>query len=225
VGVLLEPLTIAEKALRQVWDVQERLPWTVAGSPQGHASGQRAVVLGSGPVGLLGALALLGRGFETWVYSRDVSSHPKARWVESVGAHHLSSQDVAVERLREHLGAIDLVYEATGAAAFSFRALEALGPNGVFIFTGVPGRKAPFELQGAELMRRMVLRNQLVFGTVNAGPDAFEQGIADLALFHARWPAALRGLITQRAEPEQVPELLTGERAGIKQVVRFAKVR
>ncbi|MFB6351897.1 MAG: alcohol dehydrogenase catalytic domain-containing protein, partial [Bradymonadaceae bacterium] len=27
IGVLTEPLTIAEKALTQVWDVQERLPW------------------------------------------------------------------------------------------------------------------------------------------------------------------------------------------------------
>ena len=55
VGVLVEPLTIAEKALIQVWDVQERLPWTAPGTPQGEGHGQRAVVLGAGPVGLLGA--------------------------------------------------------------------------------------------------------------------------------------------------------------------------
>jgi threonine dehydrogenase-like Zn-dependent dehydrogenase len=58
VGVLVEPLTIAEKALIQVWDVQERLPWTAPGAPAGDGHGQKALVLGAGPVGLLGALAL-----------------------------------------------------------------------------------------------------------------------------------------------------------------------
>lgn len=86
VGVLVEPLTIAEKGLIQVWDVQERLPWTAAGTPAGSGHGQKAVVLGAGPVGLLGAMALLIRGFETWVYSLEPADGPKARWVESVGA-------------------------------------------------------------------------------------------------------------------------------------------
>ena len=54
VAVLTEPLTIAEKALREVEHLQERLPWE---TKPGHA-----VVLGAGPVGLLGAMALLRAG-------------------------------------------------------------------------------------------------------------------------------------------------------------------
>ena len=45
---------LAEKALIKVIDVEDRLPWRRAGS---HPSG-RAMVLGAGPVGLLGAMAL-----------------------------------------------------------------------------------------------------------------------------------------------------------------------
>jgi len=59
VGVLVEPLTIAEKALTQVWDVQKRLPWSASGRAGASSLGQRAVVIGAGPVGLLGALALI----------------------------------------------------------------------------------------------------------------------------------------------------------------------
>jgi len=81
IGVLVEPLTIAEKALIQVWDVQERLPWTAPGTRPGDGHGQRALVLGAGPVGLLGAMALLLRGFDTWVYSREEAGDPKAQWV------------------------------------------------------------------------------------------------------------------------------------------------
>jgi threonine dehydrogenase-like Zn-dependent dehydrogenase len=221
VGVLVEPLTIAEKALVQVWDVQERLPWTAAGVPAGSGHGEKAVVLGAGPVGLLGALALLLRGFETWVYSRDPEDGPKARWVESVGARYLSSRTTSLERMVQQIGAIDLFYEATGAAGVAFRALAALGVNGVFVFTGVPGRKAPIELDAAALMRGLVLENKLVFGTVNAGPFAYQAAIEDLGRSQARWPEQLRGLVTARHPLEAASALLAAPPAGIKSVVRF----
>src|SRR2546426_1056214 len=48
VGVLLEPLTIAEKALNQIDRIQSRLVWQP----------ERSVVLGAGPVGLLAALLI-----------------------------------------------------------------------------------------------------------------------------------------------------------------------
>lgn len=218
IGVLVEPLTIAEKALIQVWDVQERLPWTPGGGNDGH--GQRAVVLGAGPVGLAGALALIVRGFETWVYSRTHEGSPVPGLVAAFGGHFVSS-DTPLDALAKQVGNIDLVYEATGAASISFDTLGVLGTNGVFIFTGVPGRKAPIELAADALMRDMVLKNQLVFGTVNAGSDAFAAAVADLARFHATWPAQVASLITGRFAPEDAPRLLTGDSDGIKNVVSF----
>ena len=122
-------------------------------------------------------LALLCRGFEVWVY----------RWTPPIvsGALGRASVGVTTSRLpmpldvlAQEVGNIDLIYEATGAAALSFDALRILGVNGVFVFTGVPGRKGPRNRRqpgdaqhGAE--------NQLVFGTVNAGPDAFDAAIDD----------------------------------------------
>jgi threonine dehydrogenase-like Zn-dependent dehydrogenase len=223
VGVLVEPLTIAEKALIQVWDVQERLPWTAAGTPAGSGHGQRALVLGAGPVGLLGTLALLARGFETWVYSLEAADAQNARWVDAVGARYLSARSTPLPELVKRIGAIDLVYEATGAAGVAFHALDALGVNGVFVFTGVPGRKGPIELDADGLMRHLVLENQLVFGTVNAGADAFQAAVDDLARFHARWPGPLAALITARHPPDAAPALLTSPPEGMKSVITFAE--
>jgi len=225
VGVLVEPLTIAEKALIQLYDMRARLPWTAAGAPAGADHGQKAVVLGAGPVGLLGAMALLVRGFETWVYSLEPEGGPKARWAESVGARYLSAASTPLPEMERRIGNIDLVYEATGAAGVAFRALQAIGVNGVFVFTGVPGRKGPIELDADPIMRDLVLQNQLVFGTVNAGPDAFEAAVGDLARFHARWPEPLRALITGRHAPEACPDLLARPASGIKTVVTFAGSR
>jgi len=208
VGVLVEPLTIAEKALNQMWNVQDRLPWTVTGD--GH--GQRAVVIGAGPVALLGAMALRVRGFETWVYSREAADDPRAQCAVALDAHYVSSEDTPPEALAEHVGNIDLIYEATGAANISFKMIEVLGVNGVFVFTGVPGRKDPIEIDADLIMRNLVLKNQLIFGTVNAGPDAFDAAIADLALFDQRW-----------YKPEQFEDLLLGSASGIKCVMSFGK--
>ncbi|HSD90945.1 MAG TPA: glucose 1-dehydrogenase [Kofleriaceae bacterium] len=220
VGILVEPLTIAEKALIQVWDVQERLPWTAAGI-HGDGHGSRAVVLGAGPVGLLGALACIVRGFETWVYSRDLPESRAGAWTASVGAHYVSAQQSTLADLAKQVGNIDLVYEATGASQLSFETLQVLGTNGVFCFTGVPGRKAPISIDADLLMRNMVLKNQLVFGTVNAGADAFAAAIGDLAKFHVRWPEQLASLVTGRFLPGSVTDLLSGKISGIKNVVVF----
>lgn len=219
VGVLVEPLTIAEKALRQVGEVQSRMPWLAEGS----ANGQRALVLGAGPVGLLGALALLVRGYETWVYSTTPAGSEKPRWVESVGARYIAAETSTPLQAAKQIGNIDLVYEATGVATVSFETLEVLGVNGSFVLTGVPGRKHPITCNAASLMKNLVLKNQLVFGTVNAGPDAFAAAIDGIETFQRRWPDAVRGLITQRVPPEEHAELLLGRPSGIKRVVRFAE--
>jgi threonine dehydrogenase-like Zn-dependent dehydrogenase len=220
VAVLTEPLTIAEKALRQIGDVQLRLPWACAIEP-GKASGHchTAVVLGAGPVGLLGAMALAANGFAVFVYSREPGPNAKSRLVESIGATYVSSQTTTPEQLAAQVGNIDVVYEAAGASGVSFELMRVLGTNGVFVFTGVPGRKAAIQLDADYLMKRMVLSNQVVFGTVNADRDAFEAAIADLAEFQRRWPEALRALITGRFAMDQHADLLCGAAGGIKNVI------
>jgi threonine dehydrogenase-like Zn-dependent dehydrogenase len=222
VAVLVEPLTIAEKALAQVWDIQERLPWALpAKGTTGRANGLRAVVLGAGPVGLLGAMLLVQEGFDTYVYSRSPTPNYKAELAEAFGARYVASEETSVEGLAEIVGRIDLVYEAVGASRVSFEVLAALGTNGVFVFTGVPGRKAPVEVDTDLLMRNLVLKNQAVFGTVNAGREAFEAAIGDLGRFAARWPSELRSMITSRRPPEAYRELASGKSEGIKNVIAF----
>ena len=223
VGVLVEPLTIAEKALTQIWEVQERLPWAcelAPGKSRGHC--HRAVVLGAGPVGLLGAMALAAAHFETFVYSRESAGSAKSRLVESIGARYVSAADTPIASLPDVVGNIDVVYEAAGAAAAAFELLKVFGVNGVFVFTGVPGRRGPTEVDTATLMRNLVLRNQVVFGTVNAGRDAFESAIRDLGTFRRLWPDALRSVITGRHPLGSFRELLTGPATGIKNVLTFA---
>jgi threonine dehydrogenase-like Zn-dependent dehydrogenase len=223
VAVLVEPLTIAEKALAQIWQVQKRLPWDCTHQPDApRGACHRAVVIGAGPVGLLGAMALVNAGFHTTVYSRGAAPNAKADIVAAIGATYVDAEKTTVDELALAVGNIDLIYEAAGASQVAFEAMRVLGTNGIFAFTGVPGRRGPVAVDTDLLMRNLVLKNQVVLGTVNAGRDIFEAAIADLAVFAQRWPAAVRGLITGRFPLEQHRELLLGQQTGIKNVLAFA---
>jgi threonine dehydrogenase-like Zn-dependent dehydrogenase len=219
-AVLVEPLTIAEKALIQVWDVQQRLPWGCPAEPgkaQDHC--HRAVVLGAGPVGLLGAMALVNNDFDTYVYVREPVPNPKADVLKLIGAKYLSAETHSLEALAQEVGNVDLVYEATGASRLAFDMIRHLGTNGIFIFTAVPGRKGPIEVDTDLMMRNLVLKNQVIFGTVNAGRDAFENSIRDVGTFIKRWPQAVKSLITGRYPMEAHREILLGRSPGIKNVI------
>lgn len=99
--------------------------------------------------------------------------------------------------------------------------MQVLGTNGIFVLTGVPGLQAFVEADPARLMREMVLKNQVLLGTVNAGPEAFASALRDLDAFRRRWPAVVRTLIARRYPPEQAPDLILGRPAGVKSVITF----
>ena len=214
VAVLVEPLTIAEKGHAQLKLIQQRLPW--------HEQGMRAVVLGGGPVGLLGAMKLVLEGCDTTVYSRTPEASNLEKLVTSFGAKFIHAETASVDDLAKQVGNIDIVYEAVGASSLAFEVIPRLGTNGVFIFTGVPGRKGPTTVDTDTIMRDAVLKNQLIFGTVNASTESFAQAIADIGSFLKKWPDALRSLITRRWPIDQVAEPLSGKSGGIKNVIAIS---
>jgi threonine dehydrogenase-like Zn-dependent dehydrogenase len=223
VGVLTEPLTIAEKALAQVfWLMQRRPPWLAPDTGRREwGAGLSALVLGAGPVGVLGAMATASAGFRTYVYSRELPPTPRTELIAALGVTYVSSQSTTPPDLAASIGNIDLIYEAVGHSHFALEVLRVLGQNGIYILTGVPGIQAFIEADPASLMRQMVLRNQMLLGTVNAGPDAFATTIEDLQEFKRRWPEATQALIGGRYPVEQAPELIFERPAGIKTVISF----
>ena len=133
-------------------------------------------------------------GFDTYVYSRSPKPNDKAALVESFGAKYISISECTPAQLAERVGNIDLVYEAVGVAKTSFDVMMHLGLNGVFVFTGIPAPEGHVQLEGNQLMRNLVLKNQVIIGTVNADKSAFQAAIRDLGEFKRRWPHALRRL-------------------------------
>ncbi len=222
VAVLTEPLTIAEKALDQALQIVRRLPWlNLDLQEEARRHNPTAVVLGAGPVGLLGAMILIVAGFGTFVYALPPAPNPGSDIVEAIGGKYYSEGKIPEETKKALFGHIHLIYEATGVSRLAFEVLKLLGPNSIFVMTGVPSLKAPIEVDADLLMRNIVLKNQIVFGTVNASDENFDSAIRDIGVFHQRWPQALRALITSRSAPEEAPGLLLGKMGGIKNVITF----
>jgi threonine dehydrogenase-like Zn-dependent dehydrogenase len=217
VAVLLEPLTVGEKAAEQIRVLAQRLPGDLKNDP----SNLNAVVLGAGPIGLLGAMKLVDGRWNTYVYYRGKADSPNVRIVSAIGARFISSVEHPSADLAKMVGNISLVYEATGVAKISFDVLSVLGVNGVFIFTGVPGLRAPIEIDAERIMRNLVLNNQVICGTVNAGRPFFEEGVRDLASFMRRFPAAVRALITARMTLNDARDAVLAK-GGIKSVITVA---
>ncbi len=197
VGVLTEPLSIAEKAIEEAVKIQQmRLP----GAPAQPLwlNGKRCLVAGIGPVGLLAAMALSLRGAE--VYGTDIVDHDTARprWLEGIGGKYVDGRKVPADRVDQELGPMDLIFEATGVASLEFNLLDALAQNGVYVITGIPGGDRPLQIQGAELIRRLVLGNQAMIGSVNASRDHFQMAVDDLLNATLRWGRHIEGLITHR---------------------------
>jgi threonine dehydrogenase-like Zn-dependent dehydrogenase len=214
VAVLVEPLSVIAKTGSQARSIFERLPY--------EPGPQRALVLGAGPIGLLGAMALVADGFETLVYSRDSEESKQAEIVRSLGASYVSSTGNPIESLAQSAGQFDMVFEAVGFVPLMMAATQMLRPNGVLALTGVPSEAATAELNAGRALRNLVLRNEVVFGTVNAGRRDYLSAIQHLEQFMVLFPESVSKLITHRVPLDEVPQTLM-HKSGIKSVVEMSR--
>ena len=214
VGVLLEPLSIAEKGIRQAFEIQRRMRvWRLA----------RAAVLGAGPVGLLTTLALRLRGIDVAVYSRRPAPYRNSELLGAIGARYLSSADKSLDDLAATAGPLDLIVDASGFSPLALGAARVLGKNGVLVLASVTGGKVTAELPTDVINEGFVLNNKVMVGTVNAHRDDFVTGVEDLLRAEAFYPGWLGQLITTRVNGLEAHAELLGhlkdDRDAIKVVV------
>ncbi|TMC12967.1 MAG: alcohol dehydrogenase [Chloroflexi bacterium] len=214
-GVLMEPTTVVEKAILESVLVQHRLDWVRSLDDSSAIARdwrfvRRALVAGAGPIGMMAAFLLRHHDVETHVTDVVPEDGYKASLVNSIGARYWNVSKTPAAEIPSQVGNIDLIVEATGIAPVAYELLNALGVNGVLVFTGVPGdRGGEFQLQGGHLMRQQVLWNQIVMGSVNANRSYFVQAVKDLSEISRKWPDALARVITGHHPLEDYEVALT----------------
>ena len=116
-----------------------------------------------------------------------------------------------------------MIFEAAGIAALDFNLLDALAYNGVYVLTGIPGGNRPLQVDGAELMRRLVLFNQIMAGSVNAAHGHFQMAANDLLQAGILWRGHAEKLITHRYRIEEFQKVFASHPPDeIKAVIEWA---
>ncbi len=222
-GVLVEPLSIVEKAIAEAVRLQlARLP--DAPAHLAWLSNRRCLVVGLGPVGLLAALLLRLRG--ATVYGLDIVDEESVRpqWLRQIGGTYVDGRQVSADRVNETVGPMELIFEAAGIAGLAFNLLDALAVNGIYVLTGIPGGDRCLQIPGDELIRQLVLKNQVMMGSVNAAHDHLQMAVDDLGYARSRWPEHIERLITHRYAAREFAQAFSQHPVDeIKAVIEWTK--
>ncbi|HNU06201.1 MAG TPA: glucose 1-dehydrogenase [Pyrinomonadaceae bacterium] len=191
IAVLLEPLSIIEKGLKQASDIQERLKiW--------HP--KTAAVLGTGNVGLLTVMALRMRGYDVHGFGWELpEDYLNAELCRAIGATYDSTQKTSVTDSVAKYGQYDLVFECTGYSPIIFDAMQSLNENGILILSSVTGGDRNTDaVPSDKINQQFVLGNRAMVGTVNANREHFEMGVRDFAVCEAMYPGWLARMMTHK---------------------------
>jgi len=203
-AVLTEPMSVVAKA----WEHVERIGHRAVWEPR------RALVTGAGPLGLLAAMLGRQRGLDVHVLDV-VDTGSKPVLTRDLGAtyHAGSLDDIA--------GLFDVVMDCTGVGPLVFHTIDHLGPDGVMCLTGISpaGRTLPLDVD--TLNKRMVLNNNVVFGSVNANRRHYEQAVDALARADSRW---LDRLVTRWVPLAEWMEALERRDGDVKTVVEIGRI-
>ena len=218
-AVLTEPTTVVEKAIDQACRLQvARL--SVDPDPKKWLAGKTVLVAGLGPIGLLAAMILRLRGAH--VLGLDVvEPHSlRPRILQAMGGRYVMGKD---KHAMSNEKSIDMIIEAAGIAQLDFQLFQELGTDGVYVLTGVPGDGPPLSVDGGTLMRNLVLKNQVLLGSVNAGKEHFKQAVLDLEAAQHKWEGVIEQLITSKTPyTDYEVALLKRKPDEIKAVIEWA---
>jgi threonine dehydrogenase-like Zn-dependent dehydrogenase len=127
-------------------------------------------------------------------------------WLNVIGGHYVDGRQIPANQVPKKVGPMDLILDASGIASLEFNLLDALARNGVYVLTGIPSGDRPLQIAGAELVRQLVLDNQVMLGSVNAARGHFQMAVDDLSQAQLRWGAHIAALITNRYPSSQFAE-------------------
>lgn len=210
VGVLLEPLTIVEKAVDEAMGARPAL-----------IPSRTALVTGAGPVGLLAALLLIARGLEVWVLDRQPTDSPKGALVMEAGGRYIDDTNTPLERAVGRTR-FDVAVEASGFAPLLIRAVNLLERNGALVLTGVTGGHHDVSLDVNVLNTNLVLENEHILGSVNASRKHYEAAVRDLSLWQRRFGKLPERLVTGRFPLERFRDALDKNPGTIKSVIEVS---
>src|SRR5207344_2606972 len=114
----------------------------------------------------------------------------------------------------------DVIVECTGVGQLIADSIQAVAPGGVVCLTGVGSGGRTVGLATADVASNVVLRNNVVVGSVNANKRHWYKAGEVLARADRSW---LARLITRREPPDAFMRALQRQPEDIKVVIQFGQ--
>lgn len=212
ISIPLERLFAAKLSLDELCLVEPLTVGFHAAARGRVATGETAVVIGCGGVGLGAIAGAAFRGARTVAVDVDDAKLAIARRAGAAHTVHVERENLGAA-LRELTGGQgpDVIVEAVGTPATFRAAVEEVAYTGRVVYIGYAKEPVCYET-------RLFVQKELdILGTRNAQPDDFHQVIAMLEA--GRFP--VREIISTKVSMEQVPEIFAAWSANPS---RFTKI-
>lgn len=213
VAVLLEPLSVAEKGIGQLFKIQERLLWDP----------KRALVLGTGSLGLLATMVLRDKGIETCSVARQPGESLKAQIAEGCGGQYVDVKKEPLSVLPEKYGPFDIIIEATGVSRLAMDARELVNRDGIVCLLGVYTGDRQENVHTDRFNLDMVLNNKAAFGSVSSNRTHFERAVDRMISIEHKWPGLMKRMFTRTVPLEDVADGLRRRPEDIKVLVDIGR--
>lgn len=207
VAVLLEPLSVVERAIAYMFKIQQRFIWNP----------KRALVLGAGPLGILICLILRLKGLNVICAARTDQNSLNAEIIQSINAKYYCTIENPVSQMQDKQ---DIIIDATGSVDAVVEAARLADLNAILCFLGIYREQMVHQNTG-RMLTKMVLGNRLMFGSVNSDKIHFEMGLQDLVELKKQYNEALNRIITGRLGVSDFKEAFYSREKHIKQVIYF----
>ncbi len=221
IGVLTEPMSVAAKAIDEALIIQLARQGNILDDTD-WLKGRRALVAGLGPIGLMTVFALRIMGAKVTGLDIVDESSLRVQILKNLSGRYIDGRNIQTIDIDDEFGEFDFVFEATGIARLQIQLIDTLANNGIYVATGIPAGHRPMQIMAGDLMQQLVLKNQVLLGSVNASKEHYKIAVSYLQQSQEYWPGLIEKVITNKFQYAEFQKaLFSHEENEIKTVVNW----
>jgi len=210
-AVLLEPISVAEKAIRTALHSKKRFLWKPT----------TALVTGSGTLGILCSLILRSKGFEVIIVDRSENIR-KQKIFDITNIRHFNTKKINLHDIpKKTKRNIDIFVEATGNSSVALHGIMVAGVNSTSVLLSIAGGDSSIQLCSDCFNDGLVLHNKTIIGSVNANKIDFLSGIKSIKQIEKIWPGLLESLITKEYSLDNITKAIQYLKDNIKVIIKI----
>lgn len=209
-ALLLAPLSVAEKAHQEAVQIIKRYSFYCYHESEDVIP--RALITGMGHIGIMMAYLLSLYSYRLTVFCRRESDDIRSKVLEPLDLEYINTSRVPTSRLEKAGYSFRQVFETTGDPEYMLSVMPFMSPNAVMAVMGAPEHDSEEKILEVDVNRvfsRLVHGNQMIFGSIKSGRDAFEAAVKDLVELADLYGESLGSILSDSFPLDEYQRLLT----------------